>query len=70
VITWETAAETALAPDPRRPLGETDFVVVDVETTGWAPDKAQITEIAAVRVRGGHLLLSVPASRALSMLGQ
>lgn len=56
VITWETAAETALAPDPRRPLGETDFVVVDVETTGWAPDKAQITEIAAVRVRGGHLL--------------
>ena len=56
MITWETAAETALAPDPRRPLGETDFVVVDVETTGWAPDKAQITEIAAVRVRGGHLL--------------
>lgn len=56
MITWETAAETALAPDPRRPLGDTDFVVVDVETTGWAADKAQITEIAAVRVSGGHLL--------------
>ena len=56
MITWETAAETVLAPDPLRPLSETDFVVVDVETTGWAPDKAQITEIAAVRVSGGHLL--------------
>jgi len=56
VITWETAAETALAPDPHRPLGEVDFVVVDVETTGWAPDRAQITEIAAVRVSAGQLL--------------
>ena len=34
------------------PLAGVDFTVVDVETTGWAPDDAGITEIGAVRVRG------------------
>ncbi len=29
-------------------------MVVDVETTGWQPGAAQITEIAAVRVSGGE----------------
>jgi DNA polymerase-3 subunit epsilon len=37
------------------PLAEVDFTVVDVETTGWAPDDAAITEIGAVRVRGAYL---------------
>jgi len=38
-----------------RPFGATDFVVVDLETTGWDPEVARITEIAAVRVRGGQV---------------
>jgi DNA polymerase III subunit epsilon len=41
-----TAAETALA--------ELEFAVIDLETTGWSPGAAGITEIAAVRVRGGR----------------
>ncbi len=36
-----------------RPFGEIDFVIVDVETTGWSPEDAVITEIGAVRVSGG-----------------
>ena len=35
-------------------LADVDFTVVDVETTGWAPDEAAITEVGAVRVRGGE----------------
>ena len=35
-------------------FGELDFAVVDLETTGWSPRAAAITEIAAVRVRGGR----------------
>jgi DNA polymerase-3 subunit epsilon len=37
------------------PLAELDFTVVDIETTGWAPDEAGITEIGAVRVRAAGL---------------
>jgi DNA polymerase III subunit epsilon len=37
-------------------LGEMEFAVIDLETTGWSPEKAAITEIAAVRVRGGRRL--------------
>src|SRR5579862_7251140 len=37
------------------PLTELDFTVVDIETTGWAPDEAGITEIGAVRVRPASL---------------
>jgi DNA polymerase-3 subunit epsilon len=37
-------------------LSELEFTVVDVETTGWAPDEASITEIGAVRVRAGRLV--------------
>jgi DNA polymerase III subunit epsilon len=33
-----------------------DFTVVDVETTGWAPAEAAITEIGAVRVRDGQVV--------------
>lgn len=38
-----------------QPLAAADFVVVDVETTGWDPRTACITEIAAVRLSGGRL---------------
>ena len=30
--------------------------MVDLETTGWSPEAAAITEIGAVRVRGGQRL--------------
>ncbi len=35
-------------------LAELEFAVIDLETTGWSPEAAAITEIAAVRVRGGR----------------
>ncbi|MCB7137252.1 DEDD exonuclease domain-containing protein [Cellulosimicrobium marinum] len=38
------------------PLREVTFVVVDLETTGGSPADAGITEIGAVKVRGGEVL--------------
>src|SRR5215470_5434036 len=38
------------------PLTDLEFTVVDVETTGWAPEDADITEIGAVRVHGGTVI--------------
>jgi DNA polymerase-3 subunit epsilon len=38
------------------PLAEVTFVVVDLETTGGSPTACAITEIGAVKVRGGELL--------------
>ncbi|MCX9190838.1 endonuclease [Carbonactinospora thermoautotrophica] len=38
------------------PLHEVTFVVVDLETTGNSPPGAGITEIGAVKVRGGQVL--------------
>jgi DNA polymerase III subunit epsilon len=35
-------------------LARTDFVIVDVETTGWLPEQAGITEIGAVRIGNGR----------------
>ena len=35
-------------------FGGLEFAVIDLETTGWSPGVAAITEIAAVRVRGGR----------------
>ena len=35
-------------------LSRVEFAVVDLETTGWSPGAAAITEIGAVRVRGGQ----------------
>src|SRR6187402_157921 len=37
-------------------LRDTTFVVLDLETTGGAPDGGGITEIGAVKVRGGERL--------------
>ncbi len=38
------------------PLRDTTFVVVDLETTGATPASCAITEIGAVKVRGGEVL--------------
>jgi DNA polymerase III subunit epsilon len=38
------------------PLHEVTFVVVDLETTGGSPASCEITEIGAVKVRGGEKL--------------
>jgi DNA polymerase-3 subunit epsilon len=38
------------------PLAEVTFVVVDLETTGGSPTGAHITEVGAVKVRGGEVL--------------
>lgn len=38
------------------PLSEVTFVVVDLETTGSVPGMSAITEIGAVKVRGGQVL--------------
>jgi DNA polymerase-3 subunit epsilon len=38
------------------PLAEVEFVVVDLETTGGSPVDSRITEIGAVRLRGGERL--------------
>jgi DNA polymerase-3 subunit epsilon len=43
-------------PDDGLSLRETTFVVVDLETTGGTPDGGGITEIGAVKVRGGEEL--------------
>jgi DNA polymerase-3 subunit epsilon len=43
--------------DIGRPLSETTFVVLDLETTGSSPSTgAGITEIGAVKVRGGEII--------------
>ncbi|SCL18047.1 DNA polymerase-3 subunit epsilon [Micromonospora pallida] len=42
--------------DPALPLHAVTFVVVDLETTGGTPDGGGITEIGAVKVRGGEEL--------------
>ena len=38
------------------PLSEVTFVVVDLETTGGSPTQCEITEVGAVKVRGGEVL--------------
>ncbi|MBC7560572.1 MAG: DEDD exonuclease domain-containing protein [Dermatophilaceae bacterium] len=38
------------------PLAEVTFVVVDLETTGGSPAGAHITEIGAVKIRGGEVI--------------
>lgn len=47
-------AEPGRAAAAAQPLASVNFVVVDVETTGWLPEDAGITEIAAVRVSDGR----------------
>jgi len=42
--------------DLGQPLSDVTFVVLDLETTGGPPSGAEITEIGAVKVRGGEVL--------------
>lgn len=42
--------------DLGRPLVDTTFVVVDLETTGGSPATDRITEIGAVKIRAGEVL--------------
>jgi DNA polymerase III subunit epsilon len=42
--------------DDTMPLVDTTFVVLDLETTGLSPDRDRITEVGAVRARGGEVL--------------
>ncbi|MBG0568155.1 DEDD exonuclease domain-containing protein [Actinoplanes aureus] len=49
------AADGSVDPAARS-LADTTFVVLDLETTGGAPDGAGITEIGAVKVRAGERL--------------
>jgi DNA polymerase-3 subunit epsilon len=44
-----------LPPAVPPPLASIDFVIVDVETTGWLHEQAAITEIGAVRLTGGRV---------------
>ncbi len=37
-------------------LGNTTFIVTDVETTGLSPERNRITEVACVLVRGGEIV--------------
>jgi DNA polymerase-3 subunit epsilon len=44
---------------PARPcpaLADLTFTVVDLETTGWSPQEAGVTEVGAVRFRAGQVL--------------
>lgn len=50
-----TAHQTSLE-ELGDPLSEATFVVVDLETTGARADESGITEIGAVKVRGGEVL--------------
>ncbi|MFN2382695.1 MAG: PolC-type DNA polymerase III [Gemmatimonadota bacterium] len=49
------ARAPAQAAGALRHLADIPFVVVDVETTGGRPPQDRITELAAVRVRGGRV---------------
>ncbi len=49
------ATQLSLA-DLGTPLIATTFVVLDLETTGLSPDADRITEVGAVKVRGGEVL--------------
>jgi DNA polymerase-3 subunit epsilon len=52
MTTWDPVAPPPAATI--RPLASEEFVIVDVETTGWLPEEASITEIGAVRIGDGR----------------
>ncbi len=57
-LTWRGRDLVGLAPAgwAATPVGEATFCVLDIETTGGAPGRSKITEIAAVRLRGGQII--------------
>ncbi|MGO4616959.1 DEDD exonuclease domain-containing protein [Nocardia sp. 2YAB30] len=52
----KATAQQLAFDDLDTPLYDTTFVVVDLETTGTSPGTDGITEIGAVKVRGGEVL--------------
>ncbi|MFB8280710.1 DEDD exonuclease domain-containing protein [Nocardia colli] len=52
----KAVARQLVFDDLDTPLFDTTFVVVDLETTGTSPGGDAITEIGAVKVRGGEVL--------------
>jgi DNA polymerase III subunit epsilon len=59
----DAPARPVTGPDPQlsfgelgTPLSQVTFVVLDLETTGGPPDGDAITEIGAVKVRGGRVV--------------
>ena len=50
------AAPVQLTLDAEVPRIAETFVIVDLETTGGSPGRDRITEIGAVKVRGGEVL--------------
>lgn len=57
-LSWRGRDLVGLAPLgwAATPLRDATFCVVDLETTGGAPGRSKITEIGAVRVRGGEII--------------
>lgn len=57
-LTWRGKDLVGLAPPgwATTKVRDATYCVVDLETTGGAPGKSKITEIGAVRVRGGEIL--------------
>jgi DNA polymerase III subunit epsilon len=53
-LLWPPSWDAGLSLDDLA-LADTDFVIVDLETTGWRPGEARITEIGAVRFAGGQV---------------
>jgi DNA polymerase III subunit epsilon len=53
-LLWPSAGDAGLRLHDLT-LADTDFVIVDLETTGWQPGEARITEIGAVRFAGGQV---------------
>ena len=49
-LDWAGAAGRGVLAEVE--LSQVEFAVVDLETTGWSPGAAAITEIGAVRVKG------------------
>ena len=54
-VTPRGAAHQTTLED-QTPLVDTTFVVLDLETTGLSPDRDRITEVGAVRARGGEVV--------------
>lgn len=55
-LTDDYHLELAVADDEARLLADTDFVVVDVETTGAKTPECRITEIGAYRISRGQIV--------------
>jgi len=60
-------ASQLLLDDCGTPLSGATFVIIDLETSGASPASAGITEVGAVKVRGGQVIgssarWSIPAT--------